>query len=325
MNSCWTRFPGPATLIVPINEKGTTMSYSTRVERIAFHSGGDLLVGNLHLPADASGPGPAVVVVGSWTTVKEQMAGGYAAGLAARGIAALAFDFRGYGESGGLPRDFESPARKVEDLREAVTFLAGHPEVDAGAVGLLGVCAGAGYTAVAAAEDDRVRSLALVAPWLHDAVLVESAYGAGGVRSRVLRGEAAAREYERTGRVDYVPVVSETEEAAAMHGRCDYYLDPDRGAIPQWSNRFAVMAWPGWLAFDPIAVAGRITAPTLVVHSADAAIPDGARRFHAALAGPADLRWHDGTQFDFYDQDPAAVGATAAVAEHFHGTALTGV
>jgi pimeloyl-ACP methyl ester carboxylesterase len=185
------------------------------------------------------------------------------------------------------------------------------------------VCAGAGYAAVAAAEDDRVRSLALVAPWLHDGVLVESAYGgASGVRSRIRRGEEAAREYERTGRVEYVPVVSETEEAAAMHGRCDYYLDPDRGAIPEWSNRFAVMAWPGWLTFDPIAVADRITAPTLLVHSADAAIPDGARRFYTALAGPADFQWHDGTQFDFYDQDPAAVAAVAAVAHHFRGTAL---
>ncbi|MBB5954358.1 hypothetical protein FHS29_000928 [Saccharothrix tamanrassetensis] len=297
------------------------MPHSARVERIAFRSGGDLLVGNLHLPTGASGPVRAVAVAGSWSTVKEQMAGGYAAGLAARGIAALAFDFRGYGESGGLPRDFESPVRKIEDLRNAITFLEGHPDVDSHAIGLLGVCAGAGYAAVAAAEDRRVTSLGLVAPWLHDAALVEAVYGgADGVRSRIRRGDAAAREYERTGRVDYVPVSSDTEEAAAMYGRCEYYLDPARGGIAEWSNRFAVMAWPGWLRFDPISAAARITAPTLLVHSPDAAIPDGARRFQARLAGPGELRWLSGIQFDFYDQDPASL-ALAAVAEHFHGSA----
>lgn len=297
------------------------MPHSTRVERIAFSSGGDLLVGDLHLPTDASGPVRAVVVSGSWTTVKEQMAGGYAAGLAAYGIAALAFDFRGYGDSGGLPRDFESPVRKIEDLRNAITFLEGHPDVDSEAIGLLGVCAGAGYAAVAAAEDRRVTSLGLVAPWLHDAALVETVYGgADGVRSRIRRGDAAAREYERTGRVDYVPVSSETDEAAAMYGRCEYYFDPARGAVAEWSNRFAVMAWPGWLRFDPISAADRITAPTLLVHSPDAAIPDGARRFQAGLAGPSELRWLSGIQFDFYDQDPASLLALAAVAEHFHGS-----
>jgi hypothetical protein len=165
-----------------------------------------------------------------------------------------------------------------------------------------------------------VRSLALVAPWLHDAELVEAVYGADGVRARIRAGEEAAREYARTGRTAYVPVVGEDEEAAAMHGRCDYYVDADRGAVPQWPNRFAVMAWPGWLRFDPIACADRITAPALLVHSADAAIPEGARRFHARLAGPAELRWLPGTQYDFYDREPAFGAALDAVADHFRAT-----
>ncbi|SDY81626.1 hypothetical protein SAMN05661080_04696 [Modestobacter sp. DSM 44400] len=33
------------------------------------------------------------------------------------------------------------------------------------------------------------------------------------------------------------------------------------------------MAWPGWLTFDPIVAAPAISSPTLIVHSADVAIP----------------------------------------------------
>lgn len=44
---------------------------------------------------------PAVVVVGSLTSVKEQMSGLYAQKLADQGIVALAFDYRFFGEWGG--------------------------------------------------------------------------------------------------------------------------------------------------------------------------------------------------------------------------------
>ncbi|MEU0405546.1 lysophospholipase, partial [Streptomyces sp. NPDC006197] len=60
--------------------------------------------------------------------------------------------------------------------------------------------------------------------------------------------------------------------------------------------------------------------PTLLVHSEDAAIPDGARRFHAGLAGPKDILWSQGTQFDFYDQEPQVTLAVDTVAAHFART-----
>ena len=65
-----------------------------------------------------------------------------------------------------------------------------------------------------------------------------------------------------------------------MPAEVDFYRDPARGAVPGWPNRFAVMAWTEWLRFDAIALAPRVTAPTLIVHSEQAAIPDGTRRFH---------------------------------------------
>ena len=39
------------------------------------------------------------------------------------GYAALAFDYRYFGESGGRPRQFESPEANIEDIRNAATAL----------------------------------------------------------------------------------------------------------------------------------------------------------------------------------------------------------
>ncbi|WP_228806646.1 hypothetical protein [Nocardia cyriacigeorgica] len=55
-------------------------------------------------------------------------------------------------------------------------------------------------------------------------------------------------------------------------------------------------------------------------HNEDAAIPDGARRFHAGLAWSEDIVWTEGTQFDFYDQEPQVTIAVDAVAAHFQRT-----
>lgn len=292
-------------------------------ERVTFDSAGLQLVGDLYRPLAATRDErlPGLVVTGSWTTVKEQMAGLYARRLAERGFSTLAFDFRHYGESGGEPRDVESPAEKADDIGSAVSYLEGREDVDSGRLAAVAVCASSGYTAVNAARDDRVRSLVMVAPWLHDADLVPDLYGGeDGVRQRVEAGHAARSRFETTGATEYVPAISTTDQRAAMFGDFDYYLSPDRGAIPQWGNRFAVMAWPDWLEFDPIKIAPEIEQPALLIHSQDAAVPDGARRFQSALPGRSDLQWTSGAQFDFYDQEPNVTEATDAAEAHLRRT-----
>ncbi|MEV5429289.1 alpha/beta fold hydrolase [Streptomyces sp. NPDC052701] len=297
----------------------------TQRETVVFPGDRAKLTGTLFLPADTPGTGPsrlpAVVVAGTWTSVKEQMADRYAERLARLGYAALSFDFTGFGESGGEPRDYESPAQKTDDLRHAVTFLAGHPRVDVGRIGALGICAGAMYVSANAVDDPRVRSLALVAPWLHDARVCRDAYGGEAeVARRVAAGRAARAAYEATGEVEYVPMVSARDPRAALPYEIDFYLSPERGGIPAWPNRFAVMSWAEWLTFDALALAPRLDRPTLLVHSPDAAIPDGARRFHESLAGPARIHWTTGTQFDFYDREPQVSIAVEEAGRHFRDT-----
>lgn len=297
------------------------MTTPVTTERVRFPSGPNTLVGDLYRPVEAPDPGPAVVVTGSWTTVKEQMPGLYARRLAAVGVPTLAFDFTGYGQSQGPVRDFEDPGQKAADIAAAVGFLITLDGVDAERIGALAICASAGYTAVSAANDPRVASIALVAPWLHDADLVKPYYGGDeGVTARIRAGEAARASFAATGQVDYVPAVSATDESAAMYGPWDYYLNPDRGAIPEWGGRFAEMAWPGWLTFDPIASAAQITAPVQIVHSRTGAVPDGTEQFFQALPGRKDIVWAEGEQFDFYDQPAQVNVAIDVVHTHFRRT-----
>jgi pimeloyl-ACP methyl ester carboxylesterase len=76
------------------------------------------------------------------------------------------------------------------------------------------------------------------------------------------------------------------------------------------------MSWPHWLTFDPHPAAARITVPTLLVHSREGAIPLGAEKFHADLAGPRRLVWTTGSQFDFYDREATVAEAASLAARH---------
>ena len=295
------------------------------LNKVTFQSAGSTLVGNLFLPPSyPSGTRlPGLVVAGSWTTVKEQMAGHYARRLAAEGFATLAFDFRYYGESEGEPRQWENPTAKVQDLKNAASFLQSLPGVDPEAIGALGVCASAGYLAHTVAEDDRFKAFATVAAWMQTPEAAQMFYGGeAGVQHRIDAADAAQQAFEQ-GEVRTVPAYAPNNGEAAMFFEVDYYGDPERGAIASWANNFAVQSWRGWLTFDALEAAPRITTPTLLIHSDDAALPDFVRQFHEALPGTKALHWSQGTQTDFYDQEPQvseAVGVAAAWFRQHLGT-----
>lgn len=277
--------------------------------KVRFTSDGENLVGVLYTPAGHPEMEklPAIIVTGSWTTVKEQMAGTYAKKLAAEGLIALAFDFRGFGESGGEPRQYESPQQKIQDIKNAVGFLQTLPMVNPEKIGGLGICASSGYMAEAVAEDKRMKVFAAIAPWFHDAELVKLIYGGEeGVKEKVAAGRAAKVKFEKTKVNEWVPACSTIDKQAAMFGKFEYYLNPQRGAIPEWKNQFAVMSWPDWLQFEPTKKADSISVPVLLIHSENGAIPDGAKRFYGKLVGKKDFYWMQGTQFDFYD-NPSVV------------------
>lgn len=215
-----------------------TASFQAGINRVIFESEGERMVGNLYLPTSykRGDKVPVTVVTGAWTTVKEQMPAVYAKRLADRGFTTFIFDERYWGESDGAPRQYESPAAKVQDIKNAVAFLKTLPLIDSDRIGGLGICASAGYMAQAVAEDDSFKSFATVASWMHDIESLNKVFGEATVRYRMSIGRAARQQYDRTGEVEYVPAYSKGDRNAAMSGDVSYYGSRSRGVIPAWTK-----------------------------------------------------------------------------------------
>jgi dienelactone hydrolase len=298
---------------------GSALAADFSTKRVEFLSGDDRVVGTLYVPAGAEAPTAAVVVEGPQTNHRDMVPGTYATKLAAAGFVALTFDHRSFGESGGAVRDFENPAMKVEDIRNAVSFLKSRPEVRADAIGLLGVCSGAGYSAAAAAALPELKALVTIAGFYHDPAVFRSWLGAN-YDARVALGRAARIKYEATGEVDYMKNVSTAAgEELAMPGQEAYdYYGTARNTGARWANRSATMFFEPFLQFNSIDSGARIEAATMVIHSDTALVPEGAKRFYGSLPGEKKLHWMNTKQhISFYDEQPVVDEAAARATEWF--------
>jgi uncharacterized protein len=287
-----------------------------------FPADGASLVGRVYRNVDdLATPQPAVVLTESWLTVKEQMPRTYALRLAEQGITAFTFDFTGFGQSGGAPRQLELPARKIADIAAAADFLSTMSFVNGSAVGHVGICASAQYALAAIARGARIRSFASIAGWYHDAKSVASFYGgAEGTGLRLDRARRALERWAKSGEVVMVPAYRPGDDRAGMFVDRDYYANPRRGAVPEWKNEMAEMSWLFWLTFDGVRAAGEVSVPTVMVHSDGCVFPEHAKSVCAALKGPKQLEWTEGSQIDFYDQEPHVTNAVAIAAPHFRAT-----
>jgi uncharacterized protein len=129
-----------------------------RTELLAFYSDRIRLEGLLQLPDDAAGPRSAVLLCSGFQGLKEIIPAKLWAPLTGAGFACFAFDYRGFGSSGG-ERGRVIPAEQVEDVRGALTLVQQRTEVDPARVALLGWGFGGGIVVQAGAEDARAAAV----------------------------------------------------------------------------------------------------------------------------------------------------------------------
>jgi fermentation-respiration switch protein FrsA (DUF1100 family) len=280
-----------------------------RAERVAFDSEGVELIGEFRA-VGAVGPSPGVVLTGPFTGVKEQVAGTYASVLAAAGFAALAFDHRGFGESGGR-RGHEDSQGKLADLRAAVSVLASRPEVDAASIGIVGVCLGGGYAVRAGAADPRVKAVAGIAGGYNSPAQMLQAMGAGPYRSALA---AALDRYD-----DYMPAVAPDGGEAAMSGEEPYaYYGTARSFSPHWRNQVTRGSLHSLMTFDALGAAELLAAtPLLIVHGTtdEYCSPELAQALYERKPGDKEILWLESSRHtDFYDSQTYVTRAAEAAA-----------
>jgi len=103
------------------------------------------------LPDDYALP-PLIIMAHGFGAQKNMGLDAYAAIFADHGMAVLAFDYRTFGGSRGLPRNWISPSRHIEDWLAAVRYARDLRSVNSSRIGLFGTSFSGGHVLVAAAR-----------------------------------------------------------------------------------------------------------------------------------------------------------------------------
>jgi len=132
------------------------------IHPVKYDLNGIQIAANVYTPAsyDPAKKYPAVVVAHPNGGVKEQVAGLYAQRLAEQGYITITADAAYQGASGGMPRNVDKPANRIEDIHGMADYISQYPGVDIARIGLLGICGGGGYSLKAAQTDKRFKALA---------------------------------------------------------------------------------------------------------------------------------------------------------------------
>jgi hypothetical protein len=249
---------------------------------VTIWSDGTRMAGDLYLPSDIEpgGKRPAIVFCAGTGGTKGGTGGRLGPIFASHGYVALSFDYRGWGESesqlmtvGAQPKPDENGEMTVrvkalrwqmnytdqtEDIRAAISFLAGEPAVDASRIGIMGSSYGGGLVTWVAGNDPRVKCVVAQVPGL-------------GPPPSPARIDRIHRLHSRQARGETEPVPIETGKLGGKMARFeDMRINPAKN-----------------IGFSAVEAAGRIQVPVLfvVAENEELGDNDNARRVHEGIQG----------------------------------------
>ena len=252
-----------ATIAPPPDYSAPAGAPYTAEEVTVTGPGGIRLGGTLTLPKTARGKVPAVVTItGSGQQDRDEyipFAGGIrlfrqiADTLSRRGIAVLRLDDRGVGASSGDPREATS-ADFADDVRSALAWLRGRPDIDGTRLALIGHSEGGAIAPMVAATDSQLKAMVIMA-----------GPGEPGIEISMAQNRFI---------VDRDSSLTPAQRDSVLRSARASLENPNQ-AVP-WI-RF-------WMTYDPAPVARKVKAATLIVQGAtDRQVPVAEAEKLAAL------------------------------------------
>ena len=212
-------------------------------------SDGVALAGIFYARDGAKGRMPGIVLSHGFAGARYPKMARHLAGL---GYGVLAFDFRGYGDSGG-ERGRVIPAEQAIDIKSAVTWLTKSADVDPERIGVVGSSLGGSVAIMAVADDPRVRVCVAGCP--------------------LGRGDSTFRlQYDTEEK--YAAFMKTVEEKKRRNEKLHRFQivhipEPLRGFLPQGTPmEFSTDTVQGFLAMNPMELVSRIAPRPLYIITA---------------------------------------------------------
>ncbi|HEY2205572.1 MAG TPA: alpha/beta hydrolase [Pseudonocardia sp.] len=281
-------------------------SHGVRVAAWHYRAGSDDLRGDAGRPC--------VVLAHGFGATRDTGLAGFAERFAAAGLDAVVFDYRGFGDSDGSPRQVVDVAGQLDDYRAAIDAARRLPDVDPDRVAVWGVSFAGGHVFVLAAGDPRLAAAVALTPATDGRAAVLEALRRDGIGTSLRATALALRDAVAAvrGREPVLaPLAGEPGTVAALTAP-GAYREYTSMAGPSWRNEVAARAFLRLATVRPGRRAADVTCPLLVqIADLDRTAPPASATAAAARAPRAEVRHYPCDHFDVYPGQPWHEAAAA--------------
>ena len=270
---------------------------------VSFTSGDDTCAAWLYLPTGVISP-PVVILGHGLGATREMRLDAFAERFAQAGIAALAFTYRHFGDSGGQPRQLLSIKRQLADWDAAIAYVKDRRDVDGTRIAVWGSSFGGGHSITVASRHPELRAAVAQCPFTD------------GLASALALGPAAFLKALPTVAKDFVSMIGGRAPVmiplAGAPGSLALMNAPD--ALPGYQalvpagttfrNEVAARVTPTIMAYRPGREVKKINFPILFcVSNTDTVTPPTQTLRYARTAPRGEIKRYDAGHFDFYIGD----------------------
>ena len=288
----------------------TSPPSSFTTERVSFDSGETACAGVLYRPSRVHHDVPCVVLAHGFSATMGWIVPNFAEEFARGGLAALIFDYRYLGASGGEPRQLINRHRQRTDLRNAVRFVRSCEGIDERRIALWGTSLGGSHVIEEAASDPTIAAVVANVPGID---LYRGGFGRAKTEHRVgaLRAVVATLQLIGAALLDaargalglsphYIPVYGRLGKAVFSDPALADLFRALEDGDPMWRN----LVTPRFLFDAPRYRAGtmeRIKAPVLVTLARDDEVLSTTFIEEKVRAAPRhEIRQYPVQHFDMY-------------------------
>jgi pimeloyl-ACP methyl ester carboxylesterase len=271
---------------------------------VSFISGDDTCAAWLYTPTGVTSP-PVVVLGHGLGATREMRLDAFAERFAQAGIAALAFTYRHFGDSGGQPRQLLSIKRQLADWDAAIAYVKARRDLDSTRIAVWGSSFGGGHSITVASRHPELRAAVSQCPFTDG---LASALALGPVSSSKLLPSVARDCVSMLlrRRPATIPIAAPPGQLALMNA-------PD--ALPGYAalmpagttfvNEAAARVVPTIATYRPGRAAKKVKFPILFcISNTDSVTPPAQTLRYARTAPRGEIKRYDAGHFDFYLGEP---------------------
>jgi fermentation-respiration switch protein FrsA (DUF1100 family) len=275
----------------------------TRLD-VTFRSGEDNCAAWLYLPSGVTSP-PVVILGHGLGATREMRLDAFAERFAQAGIAALAFTYRHFGDSGGQPRQLLSIKRQLADWDAAIAWVKHRHDVDGTRIAVWGSSFGGGHAITVASRHPELTAAVAQCPFTDGLASALALGPTGSLKTLPVIARDLASMILRRAPV-MIPLAGPPGSLALMNAPdalpgYQALLPPETTFRNEVAARFA----PTGTTYRPGRAAKKVKFPILFcVSNTDSVTPPAQTLRYARTAPRGEIKRYDAGHFDFYLGEP---------------------